>query len=67
MVSALEFINETKREDMQTVEVVQPKYTEEEQKSKKERTLLKTVIITLTVASVVLFCYIVYSLYALLD
>ena len=67
LVSALEFINETKREDMQTVEVVQPKYTEEEQKSKKERTLLKTVIITLTAVSVVLFCYIVYSLYALLD
>ena len=67
LVTALEFINETKREDVQSVEIVQPKYTEEEQKTKKERVILKTIVISLLIASILLLCYILYSLSALID
>ena len=67
LVTALEFINETKREDVQSVEIVQPKYTEEEQKTKKERVILKTIVISLLIASILLLCYILYSLGALID
>lgn len=67
LVTALEFINETKREDVQSVEIVQPKYTEEEQKTKKERVILKTIVISLLIASILLLCYILYSLVALID
>lgn len=67
LVTAIEFINETKREDVQSVEVVQPKYTEEEQKTKKERVILKTIVISLLIASILLLCYILYSLSALID
>lgn len=67
LVTAIEFINETKREDVQSVEIVQPKYTEEEQKTKKERVILKTIVISLLIASILLLCYILYSLSALID
>lgn len=67
LVTALEFINETKREDVQSVEIVQPKYTEEEQKTEKERVILKTIVISLLIASILLLCYILYSLSALID
>jgi hypothetical protein len=67
LVTAIEFINETKREDVQSVEIVQPKYTEEEQKTKKERVILKTIVISLLIASILLLCYILYSLGALID
>jgi len=67
LVTAIEFINETKREDVQSVEIVQPKYTEEEQKTKKERVILKTIVISLLIASILLLCYILYSLVALID
>jgi uncharacterized protein YdiU (UPF0061 family) len=66
LMSAIEFINETKQENQQAVEIVQPKFTEEEQRSKKTRTILKWVVITIAVVSLCLLCYIIYNLYQLL-
>lgn len=66
LMSAIEFINETKQENQQTVEVVQPQFTEEERRSKKTRTVLKCVVITIAVISVCLLCYIINHLYQLL-
>lgn len=66
LMSAIEFINETKQENQQTVEIVQPEFTEEEQRSKKTRKVLKWVVISIAVASVCLLCYIINNLYQLL-
>ena len=65
-MSAIEFINETKQENQQAVEIVQPEFTEEEQRSKKTRKVLKWVVISIAVASVCLLCYIINNLYQLL-
>ena len=66
LMSAIEFINETKQENQQAVEIVQPEFTEEEQRSKKTRKVLKWVVISIAVASVCLLCYIINNLYQLL-
>lgn len=65
LMSAIEFINETKLENMPTEETVKPQLTEEQQRSKKTRTALKWTIIGIAVASVALFVSILYSLYQL--
>ena len=67
LVSAIEFINETKVENQQAVEIIKPQYTEEEQRSKKTRTVLKWTVISIVVGSLMLFCYVVYNLYQLLS
>jgi hypothetical protein len=65
LMSAIEFINETKLENMPTEETVKPQLTEEQVRSKKTRTLLKWVIIGIVVCCVILFVSILYSLYQL--
>jgi hypothetical protein len=65
LMSAIEFINETKLENMPTEETVKPQLTEEQQRSKKTRTALKWTIIGIGIACVVLFVGILYSLYQL--
>jgi hypothetical protein len=66
LMSAIEFINETKQENLQTVEVVQPQFTEEEQRSKKTRTILKWVVISIAVVCTALLVFIINHLYQLL-
>ncbi len=66
LMSAIEFINETKQENLPTEETVKPQLTAEEQRSKKERTWLKWTIAAIGVACVALIIYIVYSVYTLL-
>ncbi len=65
LMSAIEFINETKQENLPTEETVKPQLTEEEVRSKKTRTALKWTIIGIGVACVALFGVILYSLYQL--
>ena len=67
LVNAIEFINQTKMENMPVEEVVKPELSEEDQRSKKARRLLKTLIAAIGVISVALFVYIVYTLYMLLN
>lgn len=67
LVNAIEFINQTKLEDMPVEEVVKPELSEEEQRSQKARGLLKSLIAVTGVICAALFVYIVYTLYMLLN
>ena len=66
LVNAIDFINRTKVEVPPEQQVVKPQLTEEEKRSKKSRTTLKVTIAVLSVVSLALFCYIVYSVIDLL-
>lgn len=66
LVNAIDFINKTKVEVQQQDEPQKPILTEEEQRSQKERRVLKSVIIAISVACVGMLAYIVYSVYQLL-
>ena len=65
LMSAIEFINETKQENDFVEEQVKPEYTEEELRTKNERIALKWTIIAIGAVSSALLLYIVYSLYQL--
>ncbi len=67
LVSAIDFINQTKLENMPTEEVVKPQLSEEDQRSRKERVWLKVVIGVLSVALVALFAYVTYSVWTLIN
>ena len=67
LVSAIDFINQTKLEDMPTEETVKPELTEADQRTVKTRRVLKLVITLITVACVVLLVYVFYGLYQLLN
>ena len=66
LVNAIDFINQTKLENQPTEETIKPKLSVEDQRSQKERRLLKLFIAGLAVAGVALFCYIIYNVYLLL-
>jgi hypothetical protein len=67
LVNAIDFINQTKLENQPTEETVKPQLSEEDQRSQKIRRVLKTVIGSVIIISVLLFCYVVYSIYQLLN
>ena len=67
LVSAIDFINQTKQENMPVEETVKPQLSEEDQRSQKTRRVLKTVISLVVVTCLILFCYVVYTLYQLLN
>lgn len=66
LVSAVDFINKTKIETPPTEQQVKPQLTKEEVRSQTSRKILKTVITLLLGISLVLFVYIIYSVYDLL-
>ena len=66
LVNAIDFINQTKLENQPTEETVRPQLSAEDQRSQKERRLLKCFIAGLAVAGIALFCYIIYNVYLLL-
>ena len=67
LVNAIDFINQTKLENMPVEEVEKPQLSEEDQRSQKERRLLKSVITILVIGSLSLFCYVVYTTYQLIN
>jgi len=67
LVSAIDFINQTKLENQPTEEVQKPQLSEADQRSQKERQVLKAVIGSIVIASAMLFGYIVYSVWQLLN
>ena len=67
LVNAIEFINQTKLENVPVEETIQPQLTEEDQRTQKERRVLKTAITAVSVVCVLLFAYVVYTLYLLLN
>ena len=66
LVSAIDFINQTKLENQPVEEVQKPQLSEADQRSQKERRVLKAVIWIVTIATAALFCYIVYTVSQLL-
>ena len=66
LVNAIEFINQTKLENMPVEETVKPQLSEEDQRSQKTRRVLKSFITAITVVCLALFVYVVYMLYLLL-
>ena len=66
LVSAIDFINQTKLENQPVEEVQKPQLSEVDQRSQKERRVLKAVIWIVTIATAALFCYIVYTVSQLL-
>ena len=66
LVSAIDFINQTKLENQPTEEVVKPQLSAEDQRSRKERRVLKGIIGVLTLSAMTLFCYVLYLVYQLL-
>jgi uncharacterized protein (DUF2344 family) len=67
LVSAIDFINQTKLENLPTEEAVKPELTEADQRTVKTRRLLKTVITAIAVACVALLGYVFYGLFQLLN
>lgn len=66
LVSAIDFINQTKLENQPVEEVQKPQLSAADQRTQKERRVLKMVIWCVVVATVALFCYIVYTVSQLL-
>lgn len=63
LVNAIEFINQTKLENVPTEEVVKPQLSEEDVRSQKMRRTLKGVIMILVVCCMALLCYVIYNVY----
>ena len=67
LVSAIDFINQTKLENVPVEEVVKPELTEADQRTVKTRRVLKAIITCVVVACLVLLGYVCYGLYQLLN
>jgi len=67
LVNAIEFINQTKLENVPVEETVKPQISEEDQRSQKTRRTLKSVIMAIAAVCVALLAYVVYTLYLLLN
>ena len=67
LVNAIDFINQTKLENQPTETVEKPQLSEEDQRSQKERRVLKAFIWMLTAATALLFCYVLYNIYQMLN
>ena len=66
LVNAIEFINQTKLENMPVEETVKPQLSVEDQRTQKTRRVLKAVVTAVAVICLALFGYVVYALYLLL-
>ncbi len=66
LVNAIDFINQTKIENVPVEETVKPQLSEADIRTQKTRRVLKTVIAFIGVVSLALFIYIVYALYQLM-
>ena len=66
LVNAIDFINQTKLENVPVEETVKPQLSEEDQRSQKTRRVLKYFITAIGVVCLVIFGYVVYTLYMLL-
>jgi hypothetical protein len=67
LVSAIDFINQTKLENVPIEETVKPQLSEADQRSMKTRRVLKVVITALLITSALLLAYVVYATYQLIN
>jgi len=66
LVNAIDFINQTKIENVPVEETIKPQLSEADIRTQKTRRVLKTVIAFIGIVSLALFIYIVYALYQLM-
>ena len=66
LVNAIDFINQTKLENQPTVEVVKPQLSDEDQRTQKQRRVLKVVICGIAAVTAALIGYVAYGIYQLL-
>jgi len=66
LVNAIDFINQTKLENQPTEEVIKPQLSDEDQRTQRQRRVLKVLIWSMAIVTTALFCYVVYSIYQLL-
>ena len=66
LMNAIEFINETKIENLPTEETVKPQLTEAEQRSNQARSVLKWTVVGIALACAVLLVVVTYRIYQLL-
>ena len=66
LVNAIDFINQTKQENVPTEEVVKPELTEQQQQSRKMRKVLIAVIAVLSLLTLALLAYVGWFIYDLL-
>lgn len=66
LVNAIDFINQTKQENQPTEETVKPQLSEEDQRSVKQRKVLKVAIAIIVAGCVLMLGYILYGVYQLL-
>ncbi len=66
LISALDFINSTKQEDLPQEEKIEPKLTSEDKRSMRSRLVLRIALVVLPIICVGLLVFIVYRLYTLL-
>jgi hypothetical protein len=65
LVNAVNFIDETKRDEVATEERIVPKLSENERKATQSRRLIKTLLWVIGIVVVVLIAYIIYNIYQL--
>ena len=66
LVSAIDFINQTKQENVPTEEIVKPELTEEQQQSRRLRKALVALVAVIAVVVVLLVVYVGWFMYDLL-
>lgn len=67
LVNAIDFINQTKLENVPQEETVKPQLSAEDQRNVKTRKVLRFVITLIAVVCVSLLCYVVFAVYQLLN
>ena len=67
LVKAINFIDQTKRDEQPTEEKIVPKLSDDEAKTLQNRITIKTLLWTMGVAIVVMLTYIIYNVYMLLQ
>ena len=67
LVNAINFIDQTKRDEAPTEEKIVPKLTEDEAKTRQNRITIKTLLWSVAVVAVGMLGYIVYHVYLLLE
>lgn len=66
LVNAINFIDETKRDDKPTEERVVPQLSENDQRTRKNRITIKSLLWLLTIGGLLLLAYIIYNVYLLI-
>jgi hypothetical protein len=66
LVNAIDFINQTKQENV-PIEEPKPQMSEEDQRSQKTRRVLRWTIIVLLSVTVLVLAYVIYGSYQLLS